>query len=175
MKSLVVYSSMTGNTKKVAEAIYCALPDSKEICDVKNVPQDLETYDIVFAGFWVDRGMPDNSAKIFLEGLLNKNVALFATLGAPDDSKHAQGSMKQGRMLLNRSNNHLGDFLCRGKVNEIIVEQMAKKPATDPHSAKISSWQAMLEESAKHPNADDLRKAGEFAVNMVLKFDDMQK
>lgn len=31
MKSLVIYFSQTGNTKKVAEAIYEALPQPKEL------------------------------------------------------------------------------------------------------------------------------------------------
>jgi flavodoxin len=31
MKTLIVYSSQTGNTRKLAESVYAALPGEKEI------------------------------------------------------------------------------------------------------------------------------------------------
>ena len=45
MKVLVAYMSQTGNTKKVAEAIYGAIPQPKEIKRVEDVTS-LEGYDL---------------------------------------------------------------------------------------------------------------------------------
>ena len=57
MKSIVIYSSLTGNTKQVAEAITSVLPAGTPPCvSMKEVPSDLSSYDLVFAGFWVDKG-----------------------------------------------------------------------------------------------------------------------
>ena len=39
MKSLVIYSSQTGNTKKNAEAIFYALPEPKAIHAVEEKPE----------------------------------------------------------------------------------------------------------------------------------------
>ena len=54
MRTLVVYSSRTGNTKKVADAIYEIMPDGSRIASVEEDP-NVEDYDFVAAGFWVDR------------------------------------------------------------------------------------------------------------------------
>ena len=54
MKSLVVYSSKTGNTKKVAEAIYDALPEPKSIHPVEDTPS-VDGVDFLVLGFWVDK------------------------------------------------------------------------------------------------------------------------
>ena len=52
MKSLVLWSSRTGNTKAVAEAIFEALPGEKEIMEEGREGNDLSSYDLVFVGFW---------------------------------------------------------------------------------------------------------------------------
>ena len=44
-KVLIAYMSWTGNTKKVAEAIYDAIPQAKEIKQVEDVGS-LEGYDL---------------------------------------------------------------------------------------------------------------------------------
>ena len=61
MKSLVVYSSRTGNTRKIAEAVAEALPGC-HLHPVEEAPQP-EGYDLVAVGYWVDKGMPDDAAK----------------------------------------------------------------------------------------------------------------
>ena len=52
MKSLVLWSSRTGNTKAVAEAIFEALPGETEIMEEGREGNDLSSYDLVFVGFW---------------------------------------------------------------------------------------------------------------------------
>ena len=71
MKALVVYSSRTGNTRKIAEAIAAVLPGC-EIHPVESAPA------------------PDAQAKAYLETVRDANVALFGTLGAWPDSDHAR-------------------------------------------------------------------------------------
>ena len=65
MKSLVVYSSRTGNTRKIAEAVAEALPGC-HLHPVEEAPQP-EGYDLVAVGYWVDKGMPDDAAKKYME------------------------------------------------------------------------------------------------------------
>ena len=66
MKVLVAYMSRTGNTKKVAEAIYGAIPQPKEIKRVEDVTS-LEGYDLAFLGFPMHAFGPDKQVKKFLE------------------------------------------------------------------------------------------------------------
>ena len=53
MKLLVVYSSKTGNTKKVAMAIGETLGVEPVAVTENPSPED---YDAIVAGFWVDKG-----------------------------------------------------------------------------------------------------------------------
>ena len=94
MKALVVYSSRTGNTRKIAEAIAAVRPGC-EIHPVESAPAP-EGYDLVAVGYWVDKGMPDAQAKAYLETVRDANVALFGTLGAWPDSDHARDCIAQG-------------------------------------------------------------------------------
>ena len=167
MKSLVIYSSKTGNTKKIAEAIYNTLPDKKHITDIESIPQDINTYDIIFDGFWIDREMPDTSTQTFLKTLNNTHIALFATLGALPDSMHAQECLASGKMLLASNNIYLGGYICQGKVAAKLINQMTKMfPAGHPH-AMTQERRIMLSKGAKHPDAEDLHKASIFASEML--------
>ena len=56
MKSIILYSSLTGNTKRVAEAMASVMPEGTPCVPVKEAPENLADYDTVFVGFWVDRG-----------------------------------------------------------------------------------------------------------------------
>ena len=83
MKSIVIYSSLTGNTKQVAEAITSVLPVGTPCVSMKELPSDIASYDLVFAGFWVDKGTANKGARDLLGTLHNPHIALFATAGVP--------------------------------------------------------------------------------------------
>lgn len=160
MKSLVVYSSRTGNTRKIAEAVAGALPGC-QLYPVEEAPLP-EGYDLVAVGYWVDKGMPDDKAKKYMEQIKNCNVALFGTLGAWPDSEHAAHCKVQGEALLTdpaQGNKVLGTFLCQGRVDPAVVAMM-QKMANSGHPM-TEERRARLEEAAKHPDEEDCRKARE--------------
>ncbi len=169
MKSAVVYSSLTGNTKMIGEAIFEALPGEKEIFAVENAPADTSAYDVVFVGYWVDKGTADSKAKAYLESLKNQKVALFATLGAYPDSDHARESLEKGGALLPEGNEVVGGFICQGKVDPKLVEAMAKMfPIDHPHGMNPERIKR-LEDASKHPNEDDCKNAAAFAKEVAAK------
>ena len=86
MKSLVLWSSRTGNTKAVAEAIFAALPGEKKIMEEGREGNDLSSYDLVFVGFWGYRRGADPLAQKTLSSLFGKHVAIYATAGTWPDS-----------------------------------------------------------------------------------------
>ena len=97
MNILLIYSSKTGNTQKVAQAIGEAL--SVVPTRVEDNPSP-KGYDWIIAGFWVDRGTADGKMKAYLQKLTGQKVALFATLGAEADSEHAAKCLDNGAALL---------------------------------------------------------------------------
>ena len=57
-KWLIIYSSITGNTKLIAEKMREAVGEA-DIFDVKNAPADFSNYEVVALGYWLKRGGPD--------------------------------------------------------------------------------------------------------------------
>lgn len=53
MKALVLYSSETGRTKKLAEAVLSVLPANTDFLPMEEAPESFDDYDIVFAGIWL--------------------------------------------------------------------------------------------------------------------------
>lgn len=157
MKTLIVYSSLTGNTRQIAEAIYEIFGEQADLFPVEKAPS-ADGYDLIAVGFWVDRGTADKKAQGYLGGLRNQQVALFATLGAYPDSEHAAKSMANAAALLDESNQVVGTFICQGKVDPRLIEQFKKLPEGHPHGLNAERL-ARHQEAAKHPDAADLNNA----------------
>lgn len=155
MKSLVVYSSRTGNTKKVAQAIHEIFPAPCDIHPVETAP-DPAGYDFVAIGFWVDKGEPDARAKDYMKRVQGRKVGLFGTLGAWPDSDHARQCLDKARELM-AGNEILGTFLCQGRIDPAVLEMM-RKVASDAHPM-TPERQARIREAEKHPDAADLAAA----------------
>lgn len=155
MKSLVAYSSLTGNTKMVAEAIAEELGSDTKLVPVEEQP-DAAGYDLVAVGFWVDKGTADQKTAMYLQTLNHTKIALFATLGANPDSAHAQESLDNAAKLLDETNIVVGRFICQGKVDPKLIERMNKMfPTGHPHGMN-EDRKARHEEASKHPDAQDL-------------------
>ena len=172
MKALVVYSSRTGNTRKIAEAIAAVLPGC-EIHPVESAPAP-EGYDLVAVGYWVDKGMPDAKARAYLENLRGVRAALFGTLGAWPDSEHARDCIRKSEALLKepeRGNTVMGSFICQGKVDPRVVEMM-NKVAADVHPM-TPERKARLEEAARHPDDTDRARAKECFLAFAVRAEEL--
>ena len=127
MKILVVYSSLTGNTQKVAEAINTALPADTTLEKVSPT-LDHTPYDLIFAGFWVDKSTADKAAAELLAQLHGKKIVLFATLGAYPNTPYAEKCLRNAAALLAPDNELLGTYNCQGKINPQLIEKFKTLP-----------------------------------------------
>lgn len=162
MKTLVVYSTLTGNTKMIAESI-CQQLENADIHAVENAP-DANNYDVIFIGFWVDKGRADDKMLAYMETIKAKKVALFFTLGAWPDSEHADNVFEDTCKRL-AGNEVLGHFCCQGKIDPKLLELMQKMP-NNPHP-NTPEREARIKEAAKHPDAKDCSNAGLFAREIM--------
>ncbi|MBO6201894.1 MAG: flavodoxin family protein [Selenomonas sp.] len=163
MNILLIYSSKTGNTQKVAQAIGEAL--SVVPTRVEDNPSP-KGYDWIIAGFWVDRGTADGKMKAYLQKLTGQKVALFATLGAEADSEHAAKCLDNGVALLGEGCTVVGSFVCQGKVAPEMVEMMKKMfPEGHPH-AMTPERLARIAKAASHPDEQDLQAARNYFVDL---------
>lgn len=164
-KWAVIYSSMTGNTKLVAEAI--ARASGGELFNVKDSMPNLEPYEIIALGYWLKRGGPDPVMKNFLPTVSNKRVVLFETHGAEDGSEHVVTSFARAAYLLGAGCDILGTFDCQGKVDPKLIEKRRAAGPNDPHNSIDSADRWEL--AASHPNENDLERAAAFVEKIEQK------
>jgi flavodoxin len=157
MKTLLVYSSRTGNTRKVAEAIREVLPEPLDVHPVEEAP-DPAAYGCVILGFWVDKGMADAASRSYMEKIWDKAVGIFGTLGADPRSPYARLCLQGVLRALERQGNWiLVSFLCQGKVDPRIIEAMTQSGA----HPMTPERKARLEAASTHPDSKDCVDAQE--------------
>lgn len=161
MKGIIIYSSKTDNTKRMAEKIYEALKDEYEmtIKDIRDSPE-IESYDFVLLGGWIDRGTLETKTLKYLENIKNKKLGLFATLGAMPDSEHGRKVIKNLENLL-IGKESLGQYICPGLVDPKMIEKLKGiKGMIVPNKIK----EKMIDTSLKSRKAteEELEKASNY-------------
>ncbi len=165
MKTLIVYSSKTGNTRKLAYAVHLALPDA-ELCRVEMAPNP-EKYDLIYLGFWIEDGTADEKMREFMKRIKGKKVALFATLGAYPESKHAAESLASATDLIPDCQN-AGHFICQGAIDPELIEWMETLPK-DHGYGPTESRKKLWDDAALHPNDADLENVADWALGVYKK------
>lgn len=156
MKVLVAYMSLTGNTKKVAEAIYDAIPQPKEIKRVEEITS-LEGYDLAFLGFPVHSFGPDEPTKTFLEThVKDRAIALFITHMSPEHNPALQGIIRKFRDAAVGAN-IVGVFDCQGQACQEVKTYMLNSPNPRLRAA------VQADSSQGQPDASRLEQARTFA------------
>ena len=169
MKSIVIYSSLTGNTKQVGEAIASVLPAGTPCVPMKELPSDVSSYDLVFAGFWVDKGTANKEARDVLGTLHNPHIALFATAGVPPHMAHAKESLINAAKCLPDGVAPVGTFICQGKVDLKVIEMMYKMFPKGHSHGQSADRDARHKQAAVHPDEGDFKAAKEFAKHILAQ------
>jgi flavodoxin I len=159
MKVLVAYMSQTGNTRKVAEAIYEAIECDKEIKRIQEV-KGLGGVDLAFLGFPVHSFGPDGKTRRFLQRQARGKIALFITHASPEGAEELQGWLEKFRDAAAGAT-VVGTFDCQGELAKGVKRIMSIMP--DP---KLRLW-AKLDDSQGQPDAARLEKARVFARETV--------
>jgi flavodoxin len=148
MNAIVIYSSQSNNTKKVAEAI------AEELgCESKPVAEagDITEYGTVAVGFWYKAGLPDPASQEILTELAGKKVFLFGTHGAAVGTPPAENGMRKAQELAAGAT-IIGTFSCLGEVGEKVLVMAAAKDPQPP-------WLAAAPDAKGHPDETDLAAA----------------
>jgi flavodoxin len=154
---LLAYSSVTGNTRMVAETILRVLPPDTIFQPVRNAPSP-EGFDLIVIGFWTHKGGPDPAAARYMQTIRDRDVAFFGTLAAYPDSDHAHGVIVNAEALL-AGNRICGSFLCQGKLApERLAHRLSGKEADEQHPM-TEERRIRLLEAARHPDKQDLALA----------------
>ncbi len=157
---LVAYSSLTGNTKKIGEAIWKVLPAGSDVFSVDE-EHDWRNYEYIAVGYWVDKGTLDSKAMEYMEKITSKKVFVFATLGAYPDGDHAKSSLAKGVELMKENGNEvIGEFICQGRLSEAIMNRMKSFGPDHPHGV-TEERRKRWEIASQHPNEEDFEAVQE--------------
>lgn len=176
MKSLILYSSLTGNTKKIAHTIYDAIQGEKEIKNISEVIDnniDYENYDIIFLGYWVDKGICDKNSKLVFENIHNKKLALFGTMGASTNGNYGINIMDKVKDVFSKDNVIVGSFICQGKIAEGLKVKYEEMLKLYPENEHIREQLNNHEESQSHPDEQEISEAVRFAKDIITRASDM--
>jgi flavodoxin len=158
-KILVAYHSLTGNTKKVAEAIYESLPQPKVLKPIAEAA-GLGEFDLIFVGFPVHSHSLPVKVEKFLRSIPHgKKVALFSTHGSLAGSRLSREAIEHAVVTASQAK-IVSTFSCRGKVSPQALEVLRQSPE---HEA----WADMALSAGAHPNKHDLEEARTFAKWVV--------
>lgn len=129
MKVQVIYTSLTGCTKKLAEAIYENLPaEEKSIHDLKDGVPAVDG-DIVLLGYCVMMGGPGRDMQELMKSIKGRAVGVFCTLGYYAESEHARKALERGIELVTDDNELMGAYVCNGAVAQTLKKNKGEAPA----------------------------------------------
>ncbi|NLK75616.1 MAG: flavodoxin [Clostridiales bacterium] len=169
MKMSIVFSSLTGNTMKVAYKILEVMPEGTNIFNLKDLDHEIES-ELLVLGYWVDRAKPNKEMYQFMEKLEGKKVITFGTLGAEPASPHAFETINNTDNLLKEKNEVLGNFLCQGRINPKITEMFMKNGGLNGVHAMTVERIKRHQAAASHPDEQDFKNAQEFVHNIIEKY-----
>ncbi len=163
MKILVAYMSQTGNTKKIAEAIYGEISTEKEIKPIKDI-SDIGGYDLAFLGFPTHQYGPDKKTTEFLKNTCTsgRKVALFVTHGAPENEPEVPRWMDKFKKAASGAE-LVGFFDCQGQLSsgtKFVMKLMSKKTRDE----------ARRDNSQGQPDATRVERAKSFARDTMSSF-----
>ncbi|MCX6562583.1 MAG: hypothetical protein NTU60_03130 [Candidatus Aminicenantes bacterium] len=154
-KTLVAYFSRTGNTKKVAEAIFAGLDGDKDLKPMEEA-HPLDGYSLVFIGFPVHSHSVPYKVEEFLKTIpAGKKIALFCTHGALPGHRLSREAIEYAVVLAAKAK-VLGTFAVRGRLSMQALDALGRSP-------EHQEWTEMAASANTHPNETDLAEAKVFA------------
>lgn len=165
----IVYSSKTGNTKMLADALHQALP--ADDCVYFGAPDaQALAAERIYIGFWTDKGTCDAETTAFLAQLTQQEIFLFGTCGFGGGVAYFEQILARVRDLLPESVQLVGSYVCPGKMPQSVRDRYVRIAEEEP--AKRSHMQKMIfnfDCALSHPDANDLQALIEEVENCQKK------
>ncbi len=153
MEYSIVYTSPTGNTKQLADEIRQTLPAAQCCYFGSPDPQAMQA-ELVFVGFWTDKGSCDPKTAEFLQQLKGKKVFLFGTAGFGMEQSYFDRILGNVKQNLSPDNQLMGTYMCQGKMPMAVRKRYESMQDLPNREMLIENFDRAL----SHPNQEDLTK-----------------
>lgn len=149
----IIYQTKTGNTALLAERIKSALP-AKDCVFFGTLPLTDKHAEIIFVGFWTDKGNCCEEIASFLQSLHHQTVFLFGTAGFGGDESYFARILSNVTAHLDDSNTIADTYMCQGRMPDSVRQRYESIMEKDPD--KMQSLIANFDSALSHPNENDL-------------------
>ena len=167
MKISIVYSSKTGNTRQLADAIAAVLPENDILYN--GTPSDAAlAADRIYIGFWTDKGRCNQEITDFLKTLKGKEVFLFGTAGFGGSQEYFDKILSSVQKRLGASNTVIGTYMCQGKMPQSVRERYVKMKNSPLPIPNVDKMIENFDTAVSHPDETDLQKL-KYAVAQCIK------
>lgn len=161
----IIYSSRTGNTKKLAEAIYNVLPQNS--CDyygeIDKIENELSK--VLYIGFCTEKEDADLQTIELLKQLKNKKIFLFGTAGYGESEKYFKNIVDNVKKNIDSSNTIIGTFMCQDKMPLSVLERYKKMKEQKNSMFNIDNLIVNFDKALSHPNENDIKKLEKTILN----------
>lgn len=171
----IVFSSRTGNTAELAEAVRKTLPEGTceyfgsvngndgGSCASSAIPAS----ETLFVGFWTNQGVADQATQQLLGQLKNRKVFLFGTAGFGGSEAYFQAILDKTKAFIDNSNTVIGTYMCQGKMPLSVRERYVKMREQPDHMPNIDAMIENFDKALSHPDANDLEKLAKLVSETV--------
>ena len=151
MSYAIVYSSRTGNTALLAQAIREALP--QEACCYFGGPDaQALSAETIYVGFWTDKGTCDEQIARFLQSLTNQRVFLFGTAGFGGAAAYFEQILGRVKENLGTEVQMIGTYMCQGKMPQSVRDRYQAMEDSPRRTAMLQNFDRAI----SHPDEQDL-------------------
>lgn len=170
MKYAIVYDSRTGNTELLARAVKQDLPSADCVCfSTVEKAHGIALADLVFVGFWVDKGECSAKAAAFLQTLHHKKTALFGTCGFGASNAYFADRLAAAAHHLPDTARLIDGFMCQGKMPQTVKYRYEAALKEDPQDTQAADMLENFHAAEGHPDFDDIKAAIAFGAQTLKK------
>ena len=127
------------------------------------IPPEALDADVIFAGFWTDKGTCAQDMAGFLPLCGGKKVALFGTAGFGGDPDYFNMLLENVKKLLPSDAVYLGGWMCQGRMPGSVRARFAAQLEQDPENANAKRMLENFDRALSHPDEADLAAAAFFS------------
>ena len=164
MKIAIIYKSVTGNTKLLAEEIQKNL--NNEIIYI-GAPQENIDADLYFIGSWTFKGDCVKEIADYLKTIHNKKIAYFGTCGFGGSISYYETIFKRVESNIDESNELLGYFICQGKMPLTVKQKYIEMIKANPKDKNLQVSIKNFDEALNHPDESDLRELKKWLESII--------
>lgn len=161
MKYAVVYRSLTGNTRILAEKIQ--KEKGKEDCVYFGEPDDkAKEAEVLYVGFWTDKGSCDDKIQEFLQNIHGKKIYMFGTAGFGKEESYFERILANVISCIPEDNQIGKGFMCQGKMPVSVRKRYEAMLEENPQDERMKMMIENFDQALSHPDEKDMQKLKEW-------------